>query len=506
MKLIIADDEKMARETIARLIDWESLGVKVVGLCGDGISAYHAILDEMPELVLTDIKMPGMSGLEIIEKVTRTDSLTQFIILSGYGEFEYAKKAMYYGVKNFLLKPCSETQLRDAIREAMEEWHRKKHFLQMSELGSQSDLQPQIMKTILIEGIISPSFAPGQYQKYQKYFDFTKSGYELCSFFYLEEKHLKICLGLLEQLWRERLQGLCYYGIYVKNVLLIYFETDRFGGDRRVFEEFDTFCENLPLRDVCVTPEYRRETYACLSDLLDDLIKRTRRYEAFYYLSSFEVSQFYNHGLLTRIPDMVKQLSELDAALVDEKLWELRNLIAEYDNPELVKQSLFNILVQCAADDRLAFSPGALSETLMALRKETVLEQMISQVFCKLSELFAKRSEKKEYSFIVESIRRYVSDNIGNPYLNLKYIAENFLYMNVDYVSRCFVKETGVRFSQYLVSTRIDRAKELLEEEPVPKIAWIAEQVGCGNNPQYFSQIFKKNTGLSPTEYLHKRK
>ena len=94
LKLIIADDERIIRESISKMIDWNSLGIELIGLCSDGIEAYNMILDECPDIVLTDIRMPGLSGLELIEKISQTDLNIQFILLSGFGEFEYAKQAM----------------------------------------------------------------------------------------------------------------------------------------------------------------------------------------------------------------------------------------------------------------------------------------------------------------------------------------------------------------------------------------------------------------------------
>ena len=105
LKMIIADDERVIRESISRLIDWEKLGVELTGLCRNGLEAYDMIIDEDPDIVLTDIRMPGMDGLELIRKVSLMDLDTRFILLSGYGEFEYAKEAMKYGVKHYLLKP-----------------------------------------------------------------------------------------------------------------------------------------------------------------------------------------------------------------------------------------------------------------------------------------------------------------------------------------------------------------------------------------------------------------
>ena len=78
----------------------------------------------------------------------------------------------------------------------------------------------------------------------------------------------------------------------------------------------------------------------------------------------------------------------------------------------------------------------------------------------------------------------------------------SYLFMNVDYVSKKFYKETGQKFSQYLTKMRIGKAKELIAKNPEEPIKNVAEQVGCGNNPQYFSQLFKKQTGMTPTDYI----
>ena len=80
LKLLIVDDGEIICRTIANLIEWDSLGITLVGTCLDGVEAYHVILDETPDIVMTDIRMPGIDGLELIERVTRTDLNTQFII------------------------------------------------------------------------------------------------------------------------------------------------------------------------------------------------------------------------------------------------------------------------------------------------------------------------------------------------------------------------------------------------------------------------------------------
>ena len=120
LKMIIVDDEKIIRETIHSLIDWNSLGIDVAAVCKDGIEAFDCILDEYPDIVMTDIKMPGLSGLDLIEKVRAAQLNTEFIILSGYGEFEFARTAMRYGVKHYLLKPSNETENTQVIVSCVE--------------------------------------------------------------------------------------------------------------------------------------------------------------------------------------------------------------------------------------------------------------------------------------------------------------------------------------------------------------------------------------------------
>ena len=122
LKVLIVDDEKIIRETIADLIDWDALSLQLIGTAKDGIEAYNIILDEYPEIVLTDIKMPGLSGLDLIQRIHAVNKDTQFIILSGYGEFEYAKKAMQYGVRHYLLKPCNEEQIIDSLKDVRKDY------------------------------------------------------------------------------------------------------------------------------------------------------------------------------------------------------------------------------------------------------------------------------------------------------------------------------------------------------------------------------------------------
>ena len=115
LRMIIADDEPLVRETISRIIDWNSNGIQLLGTCRDGIETYNMILDEYPDIVLLDINMPGMNGLDLIERIRSIDETISFIIISGYERFDFAQRALQYGVHQYLLKPCNREQILNAV-------------------------------------------------------------------------------------------------------------------------------------------------------------------------------------------------------------------------------------------------------------------------------------------------------------------------------------------------------------------------------------------------------
>lgn len=110
LRLIIVDDEDTIRNAIAHMIDYNALGYELIGTARNGMEALDLICDNFPDVIITDLKMPVLSGLDLIDRVSCQDKDIDYIILSGYGEFEYAKQAMRYGVQNYLLKPTNKQE------------------------------------------------------------------------------------------------------------------------------------------------------------------------------------------------------------------------------------------------------------------------------------------------------------------------------------------------------------------------------------------------------------
>lgn len=139
INVLIVDDERIIRDGISSLINWDQYGLVLIGKDSTGLDAYNRIMDETkttPDIVITDIKMPIMNGLELIKKVSSQNNEIVFIILSGYGEFEFAKKAMEYGVRHYLLKPTTEDEIIKLLLEASHEVTEKKRINELIDINS----------------------------------------------------------------------------------------------------------------------------------------------------------------------------------------------------------------------------------------------------------------------------------------------------------------------------------------------------------------------------------
>ncbi|MBE0341642.1 response regulator, partial [Paenibacillus sp. 28ISP30-2] len=116
-KVLLVDDERIIVEGISNVIDWAALDTELVATARNGIDAYEKIVELKPDIVISDIKMPGMDGLSLVSKAHKKYPSIKFILLSGYSEFEYARIAMHYDVKNYLLKPCNEDKITAALND-----------------------------------------------------------------------------------------------------------------------------------------------------------------------------------------------------------------------------------------------------------------------------------------------------------------------------------------------------------------------------------------------------
>lgn len=502
LKLLIVDDEEIICQTIANLIDWESLGISLIGTCLDGVEAYHTILDESPDIVMTDIRMPSISGLELIERIHATDLATQFIILSGYGEFEYAKRAMKCGVKHYLLKPCDEQQIITCMQDIMKDIQAQVLSANSSQIQNSEvhDLRETLINNIIREGVSLPEITPSFFEPYEHYINLSDTSYQMCTIYYLEKSNLTQALAAIDSYFSKQAPGLYLHKIYMKNILLLFFPS----CDSE-YHEIDSFFKSLSFASQTTSILYERTFFLNLRQLLEHIIPRLKRYDKLYFISREHLVPNFNYGnIVLHMNQMIPNLLSSDSDKVMETMDELKELLQMVSDRDFLVQLSDNMLISLSTQ----ISSCTLSDTtdfLYTLRQKESLSDILTCALDKASEILNSHlSAPEHYSPFIENLISYLELHMDDSNLTLKWIAENYLYMNVNYVSRCFLKETGQKFSSYLMNLRVQKAKEILSSQGNEKIQDVAEMVGCGNNPYYFSKIFKKCTGMTPSAYVRK--
>lgn len=503
LRLLIADDEKIIRETISTFINWEELGIQVVSLCKDGIEAWQSIIDDYPDIVMTDIKMPGMSGLELLARAREADADAEFIILSGYSDFSYAQEAMRYGVRHYLLKPCNEQEIIDIMKEVAESCRQKRYRKQRSEQQQilSSHMRRSVVRNILLETLASGRDLEQRIHAYDPYINFDDCGYELCYFYYLEEAQLPTCLKLINRFFENYNAGgqaaVQPILIYVHNTLIAFFETLPDSCNA-----FDIFATSLKAQPDLFRLEYQRTTFSNLQELLNLLLAKVTRYETVYLIDGTEklVAQNLNR-ILSATRECLHGITP-QTRMSSPTITRLLDILRRIDDPATLKTILADMLLNQTQESSNGRSPISLTEFLIEISELNDCEQILAhfEKNCSRLLLSSEQLPSRQKDFIGKTLQ-YIDENLSDSNLSLKSIAKNYLFMNVDYVSKQFMKQTGIKFSAYLANARIEKAKQLLLDSS-NSIYTVAEEVGFGNNPQYFSQIFKKSTGMTPTAYI----
>ena len=503
-KLLIVDDEKIIRQTIHDHIPWESLGIQVIGMAQNGIEAYDIILDEYPDIVITDIKMPGLSGLELLQRIKKINKDVEFIILSGYGEFDYAREAMQWGVRHYLLKPCNEEQIIESLREVMRDIAQKRAFQDnANHRQSLRQLDGPMMLNLINDGVAyeadmtAPDYS-AVYSPYRKFLDFDKEAYELCYFYFVDEGALPELLDVIHTYRTKHTPGIGFYTLYVHQTLLFFFRSYHYE-----YEELDRHMSGIRLKQQQISCEYKRVEYPCLSQLLDTVIQKVKRYETIYYNNSGSLVSLCNYRSIIRdVERLTASIYETDMESAGKAFRNLLDLLSQITDPVFLKQ-LVSSIIMLSASRSLNYTALEATEFLLVVNGFSDEIQIMENLTCQLSRIFEDyHAAGHSYGTLSKKIDEYVQNNLADTNLSLKWIAEDYLYMNVDYVSKRFFKETGRKFSNYLTDLRIQKAKELLADSDCDRIQSVAEMVGCGNNPQYFSHLFKKATGMTPSGYI----
>jgi len=509
-KVLIVDDERIIREGICNSINWSNYGFSICGLAENGLEAYEIIKEKLPDVVITDIKMPGMDGLELIIKVHEEYPEIIFIILSGYGEFGFANKAMKYGVKHYLLKPCDENEIIQVLEKIqLEKKEKEKNDKFFNDINyNLKKVLPQVGEQFLRDFILGGSYSEAELEYFLDLFGIKEIKFKLVVFkmdnkvdliekfalkniaydiLNLDIVYLSTILDenvvlLIKSIDLNILTDLLFQ---IKNVFNKYFRLDIYVGvsNENSFESIEKMY--LEVKE-CLKCEFYLDEGKIMTEKNIEFNKVQENLSVETNNESIGISVKTGN-----LESLNSQLDRFFQIIHQAKL--------EIEMAKIYCIELFLIILRQGSQKEV----GSYSKSLYEIQNMSTLRQISVYIKNIANEIAKKNYEGniENYGLIINTVINCVHENIHNCELSLTWIAKEILFMNENYLGKLFYKHTNEKFSQYVIGVRMEKAKELIKSKKDYKIYEITEQIGLEDNTQYFSQVFKKYTGHTPSEF-----
>lgn len=531
-KIVIADDEVKVCRLIQNVIDWKSLDAEIVGIAHDGIRALEIIQNEEPDIVITDIRMPGYDGIQLIEKAKKISPKSRFIIVSGYRQFDYAHNAIKFGVEDYLLKPLKEEELLEIITKMLEKKKQSREIQNRKEyMQRRIETDTKKIKQGFMEFLIkSPQkldekleidkvnkeyycqFKPGIFQVLVVKPDIPVRKDNQEAYNILINRVQRIATAELEENSIELLSCIVGEGVY----FLINMDREYEKELRKKLKKIRTSISGL--RDLF----WDIQATVGLGIQTEDFsqIKESARKarESIFNRIFLGTGQIIEAGKMKQgsisakdIVDnntkiyMLERMEVLDIEELKKILKQMQRIIVKQKNmqgelvlkicEDIIDILLFSLKNVNAEIDAKRIREEFMIQFHMCVNVEQVFQQLENMFETSIRNVIASKEQRETKP--IRIAKKYIQDNFHQS-LKLEQIS-NMVGFNPTYFSSLFKKETGKNFSEYLVQVRVNKAKQLLADEDI-SVVEIAEQVGY-TDLKYFSKIFKKSTGLNPSEF-----
>lgn len=509
IKAIVVEDEFYARKSIAKIINESSLEVLV---CKEMESAEDAIdfltLNHDIQLVLSDIEMAGMDGLGLARYVYTNIPNVYVILITGHEKFEYAREAIKYSVKDYIIKPVFKSNLISPLQKVTEKIEDERKASARLKLKAQDDVYKQYitMKTLEenedLQKQIIPEFLTRKADEFQVLIFQTECRKEIENFDAMIKSKISSC----------RMTG--FFSRINNEYIYILFLIDARDDQKLISLQISDFINYLY---VC----HSHNVTAGLSRIYQnnrDLYKAYK--ESIYSINQRLIDGWNKLYLFNRMPEKRN---------IVEKKWEFRIMdeLCTGDHMSVMKdihhtfdeiidsggsvQNLYEVVISLLkiisdfenrmdietdasnGDSKLSFSRRY---DLYGFNRILDLEKWIDETVtyvCKGS-----RKTKEMNSGIIEDILNYINRNYYRD-ITLRELAESKYFMNYSYLSRLFSKKTGKTFSKYLIDYRLEKSKVLLENRHL-KVGQVAMEVGY-NDVSHYIHTFRKNFKMTPEQY-----
>ncbi|MBP7479380.1 MAG: response regulator [Spirochaetaceae bacterium] len=493
LKLLIVDDEDIVRRGIKTIIDWKKLGFEICGEAAAGEEAIEKITRLKPHLVLLDIKMPGLSGIDCLKHFSALEDKPEFLILSGYSDFTYAQSAVNYGAKGYLVKPIDEDLLEEKVKEIAE------YIISESYMYDETKLIERKKK--LTKMFIAGRVLEGNDPKDNADFQVVLFHPDLCG----HEKRI----SELELKAGEALSLVKHMTFQHDGSLVLIAENE---NTETLLRHVTRFCQKLSAAD----PENLSGPMAAAGGkmsgaqgLLDSyleakgLLPSLFFFNGKYFITKDNVKIKDPAGnILHRTAELLScieiyDLNKIEAILNDEE----RRIQSDYTDADEVKKICIAFIVELQnsvhskyPEKELTTVP-ALELVNIVMTKNYFFEvfDIVRNFVTSLAESFSSNTANSTILKVIQ----YVKNNFKED-LKLELLGELF-NCNSAYLGKKFKEHTGVPFNTYLDVIRIEAAKEMLKNTDL-KIYQISKLVGYSNT-DYFFLKFKKHTNVTPKKF-----
>ena len=544
LKIFLAEDEVIVRETIKRMIPWEELGFELVGEAADGEMALPLLIRQKPDLLITDIKMPFMDGLTLAKLAKKELPELKVVILSGYDDFNYAKQAISIGVEDYLLKPITKNALIERLSEIRSRYeHEKTQKEYYEKFQREMQAYEKNSSRDFFEALVRGSMDMMEvYKKAEKLgLDIVAEAYNILIFTMNSEEDFSgqkegyseweaESLEMLEEFFSDNTSAMLFrcnifsYGVLIK-------------GQKETIDENTRNCID-EIKKILDRKEQKRQWFVAVGEPVERLSQLQKSYhsatrafsqrylydENILYYDEMEMMEHHNGQVDTNEDAYLKKVdvNALNPAILQKFLSnglqeETENFVKDYFyaiGQEPMESLVFrNYVILNVRFSVISFLKGLGCDTegMEPENTEEILaesgknienaiayaEKMISQAIT----IRDQNSGNKNRSILKTAVD-FIDEHYMDEDISLN-TAANVANVSSNHFSALFSQNMGQTFIEYLTSLRMNKAKELLRCTGM-RSSEIAGEVGY-KDAHYFSYLFKKTQGMTPSDYRKAR-